>query len=137
MNVVKLNGVAERLTQAAVDSDRASTRSEEVKEMGSTETTKEAILLLELAIARSRASGMADEGIRACILGALEEAKRKIICLQERGDDRAGFGLILGGRGTTDTEQAKRSRAAGRTNGLLEGDLSREAQRRVEIGQRG
>ncbi len=115
MEVVKLNGVAERLTQAAVDSARASTRSEEGKETGRTETTKEAILLLELAIARSRASGMSDDKTRARILGALEEAKHKIICLQERGDDRAGLGLILGGRGTTDTEKQAARLALGWT----------------------
>lgn len=71
------------------------------------EATKEATLLLELAIARSRASGLADEETKARILGALKKAKQEIMSLEERSDDRAGLGLVLGGRSTTDTERSK------------------------------
>ncbi len=70
------------------------------------EAMKEAILLLELAIARSRASGLADEQTKAHIREALEEAKREILRLEERGEHGARLGLVLGGRGATDTELA-------------------------------
>jgi hypothetical protein len=75
--------------------------------LGRMEATKEATLLLELAIARARASGLADEETKARIRGALEKAKREILSLEEHGDDRAGLGLVLGGRSTTDTERSK------------------------------
>ena len=68
--------------------------------MGHTEAAKEATLLLELAIARSRASGLADEETKARIRGALEKAKQEILRLEERSDDRAGPRLVLGVRGT-------------------------------------
>lgn len=96
--------------------------------MGHMEATKEATLLLELAIARSRASGLADEETKARIRAALEKAKQEIVSLEERSDDRAGLGLVLGGRSTTDTERSKaQGQATDQTNGQRESDLPREA----------
>ena len=71
------------------------------------EAMKEAILLLELAIARSRASGLADEQTMARIRQALEEAKREILGLKERNEHGARLRLVLGGRSATDTERAE------------------------------
>ena len=83
--------------------------------MSRMEATKEATLLLELAIARSRASDLADEQTKARIREALEEAKRKILHLEERSEHGARLGLVLGGRSATDTERAE---GAGVSDGL-------------------
>ena len=71
------------------------------------EATKEATLLLELAIARSRASGLADEETKARVCAALEKAKQEIVSLEEHDDARADLGLVLGGRSTADTVSAE------------------------------
>jgi hypothetical protein len=55
----------------------------------------------------ARASGLADEETKARIREALEKAKQEIVRLEERSDGRAGLGLVLGGRSTTDTESAE------------------------------
>ena len=68
---------------------------------------KEAILLLELAIARSRASGLTDEQTKAHIREALEEAKREILRLEERSEHGARLKLVLGSWSATDTERAE------------------------------
>ena len=92
--------------QATVASHRPSTRRKE--KVGDREATREAILLLELAIARCRASGLAGEETKARICEALKETKRELLRLEERDGERAGLGLILGGRSTTDTERPRR-----------------------------
>jgi hypothetical protein len=79
-------------------------RRKRVKKVGRLEATKDATLLLELAIARLRANGLADEETKACIRGALEKAKQEIANLEEHDDARASLGLVLGGRSITDTE---------------------------------
>lgn len=92
------------------------------------EATKEAALLLELAIARSRASGLTDAETKARICRALERAKQEIVSLEEH-DARAGLRLVFGGRSTTDTERSSKSQeqAPDQTNGQGERDLLREA----------
>ena len=50
--------------------------------MGRTEATKEAILLLELAIARSQADRFANDEFKDQIRRALEAAKQKIAHLE-------------------------------------------------------
>jgi hypothetical protein len=92
------------------------------------EATKEAALLLELAIARSRANGLTDEETKARICRTLERAKQEIVSLEEH-DARAGLGLVFGGRSTTDTERSSKAQgqAADQTNGQRERDLLREA----------
>jgi hypothetical protein len=49
--------------------------------------TREMVMLLDLAVSRSRAEGHADEEIKEQIHGALEAAKQEITHLQELVED--------------------------------------------------
>ena len=98
--------------------DRTSTRSEEIKETGRTRATKGAILLLELTIARSRASGLTDEETKECILGGLEEAKRRSFVSRSVVTIVPVSGSSLGAGVPRTPSRLRRRGAAGRANGV-------------------
>jgi len=67
-----------------------------VRTVGRTEATKEAILLLELAIARSQANRFADDEFKDLIRGTLEAAKQEITHLEGRTTaSRLGTGRLF------------------------------------------
>lgn len=121
--VDELDGMVDRLARVSVGPRETSARRNEAK-LDRTEATKEATLLIELAIARSRASSLGDEETKARVHEVLERARWEILRLEERGDDRAG--LDLGDRIITDTGWT-RGRAMDPTGHQKDNDLSREA----------
>jgi hypothetical protein len=79
-----------------------------VRTVGRTEATKEAILLLELAIARSQADRFADDEFKDLIRGALEAAKQEIAHLEGRTTaSRLGTGRLFRGCVSEDSDLAK------------------------------
>jgi len=70
------------------------------------ETVSDATLLLDVAMARCRSSSSVDKETRRLILGILEDAKREIVGLDERGP--LALELILGEGKTAKGEQGKR-----------------------------
>ena len=105
-------------------------------EGGSTEAAKAETLILEMAIARSRASGLAGEETEAPIRAALEKAAREIPGLEEHGGDRADVGLVLGEEEPDRACASARSRCAtdhGKRG--IETNLSRDAQRWIGRGR--
>ena len=76
--------------------------------MGRTEVTKEAILLLELAIARSQADRFADDEFKDLIRGALVAAKHEVEHLEGQTPvPRLDTGRFLRGRVSEETDLAK------------------------------
>ena len=76
--------------------------------MSRTEATKEAFLLLDLAIARSQADRFADDEFKDLIRGALEAAKQEIAHLEGRTTaSRLGTGRLFRGCVSEDTDLAK------------------------------
>ena len=74
--------------------------------------TRDMVMLLDLAISRSRAEGHADEDVKEQIHGALEAAKQEIVHLQELVEERNGEPTRA--RGCGPGESARRSYRAGR-----------------------
>jgi hypothetical protein len=107
-----------------------------ILEGGSTEATKAEILILEMAIARSRASGLAGEETEARIRAAFSKAAREILRLEEHGGDRADVGLVLGEEEVDRACASARSRCAtDRGKRGIETNLSRDAQRWIGQGR--
>ena len=73
---------------------------------------RDATLLLDLAMARCRSSSSVDKETRRLILGTLEDAKREIVGVEERGPLALEF--ILGEGKTAKGEQEKRLSTAAR-----------------------
>ena len=95
-------------------------------EGGSAEATEEKTLILELAIARSRASGLDAEEPEARIHAPLEKAGREILGLVEHGGDRAD--LFFGEKEAAHAcASARTVGATDRNNRGSETDLSRYA----------
>jgi len=79
-----------------------------VRTVGRTEAAKEAILLLELAIARSQADRFANDEFKDLIRGALEAAKQEIAHLEGRTTaSRLGTGRLFMGCVSEDSDLAK------------------------------
>lgn len=73
--------------------------------MSRTEATKEAILLLDLAIARSQADRFADDEFKDLIRGALEATKQEIAHLEGRTTaSRSGTDRLFRGCVSEDTD---------------------------------
>ena len=70
------------LASGEKNADVSATGSKGVRTVGRTEATKEAILLLELAIARSQADRFANDEFKDQIRRALEAAKQEIAHLE-------------------------------------------------------
>ena len=76
--------------------------------MGRTEATKEAILLLELAIARSQADRFADDEFKELIRETLEAAKHEVAYLEGQTPvPRLDTGRFLRERVSEETNLAK------------------------------
>ena len=83
--------------------------------MGRTEATKEAILLLELAIARSQADRFADDEFKDLIRGALEAAKHEVAHLEGQTlMPRLDTGRLFRGRVSEETDLGSKGHPARR-----------------------
>ncbi|QIN83615.1 hypothetical protein GBA63_13935 [Rubrobacter tropicus] len=123
--VDELDGTVGRLARVSVGTYGMSARRNEAR-LDRTEATKEATLLLELAIARSRVSSLDNEGARARVNEVLKQARWEILRLEEFGDDRAG--LDPEDRSITDAGRTgAQERAMDPAGWRKENDLPREA----------
>jgi hypothetical protein len=97
-----------RLVSDEKNVDASSIGSKGVRTVGRTEATKEAILLLELAIARSQADRFADDEFKDLIRGALEAAKHEVAHLEGQTPvPQLDTGRFLRGRVSEDADLAK------------------------------
>ena len=95
-------------------------------------------MILEQAIARSGASGLADEGTKPCIRGALGEARREILRPEERSGDCAHRGFVLRGKDVAHACASARSEcAADHDEPGNESDLLRDTRDWIEQGRWG
>ena len=62
---------------------------------GTAEAAKDAILLVDLAIRRTRGNAFVGEQIKEFICKPLEEAKQEILLIEDQ-NDRVGMGLVHG-----------------------------------------